>query len=250
MNEDPEWLKLGNQVMWDSVHESLNVTNGLDLGDIQANAMPFMAACHLNACLSLSIDANWKGWHSAAICLLRQCVEALTIIEIGLQNPKYALPLLSDWSTGAKSQGELRKSLEETIWPSRGKGLWEETWTEYFGNLARALQPYAHYSPNLLGWQYVMVEQLDEDYSVVGVGPNTYDALKASRITLLHILVGWTLGRILLDSVRSKTSEDSKGKIARLGMALSESKLLFKGKNWPSQLMPHMMFKPGRSWRD
>jgi len=51
--------------------------------------------------------ANQRGKHSAAICLVRQSVEALTIAEVGLQPKLLAEPLLSEWKEGKKSQGEL-----------------------------------------------------------------------------------------------------------------------------------------------
>jgi len=250
MTDKPKWLALGEELTWIAVREALVTTDHLNLLNLQVKPIPYMSVCHLNACFSLSIDSNKKGWHSAAICLLRQCVETLTIIEIGLQNAKYAEPLLLAWAEGRKSHGELRKSLEEDVWPSYGTGLWDEPWSKYFGNLARAVQPYAHYSPEVQGWQWVNVMQLGENSFLMGIGPQTYDDLKASRITLLHMLVGWTLARILLESNRSDPINQSKHRIVELGNALAQSKLLFKGEDWATQLIPHMWFRQGHSYRD
>lgn len=250
MTDKPKWLVLGDEVIATAVGEAFAATDQLDLPNLQVKPIPFMSVCHLNACLSLSIDSNKKGWHSAAICLLRQCVEALTIIEIGLQDANYSEPQLVAWAEGRESHGELRKSLEKSVWPSYGTGLWYESWSEYFGNLARAVQPYAHYSHELQGWQWATVTQLRERSFVLGIGPQTYDELKASRITLLHVLTGWTLARILLATGRSNLINQCKHQIAELGHALAMSKLLFKGEDWATQLMPHMWFKRGRSYRD
>lgn len=250
MTNKPRWFTLGEELTGTAIRDALTITHDLTIPDLQVKPIPYMSACHLNACLSLSIESNLKGWHSVAVSLLRQSVEALTILEIGLQDSNYAVPLLQAWAEGRKSQGELRKSLAKSIWPSYGTGLWDETWSEYFGNLARAVQPYAHYSPELQGWQWVTVKQLNERSFVLVIGPQTYDELKASRITLLHVLTGWTLARILLATDRSSLIGQYKRHIDELGSALAMSKLLFKGKDWAQQLMPHMWFKPGHSYRD
>jgi hypothetical protein len=84
MGGHPKWLLLGEEVTDEAIAEALRITQHLDLGDLQVKPIPFMAACHLNACLTLSIDGNKRGWHSASICLLRQCVEVLTIVDISL----------------------------------------------------------------------------------------------------------------------------------------------------------------------
>jgi hypothetical protein len=94
------------------------------------------------------------------------------------------------------------------------------------------------------------VRQLTRHSFVVGMGPQTYDALKASRITLLHVLVGWTLARILLANGRSQLINQREDQIHQLGKALGRSKLFFKNEDWATQLIPHMWFKPGSSWRD
>ena len=168
MANKPRWFTLGEELTGTAIREALTITHDLTVPDLQVKPIPYMSACHLNACLSLSIESNLKGWHSVAVSLLLQSVEALTILEIGLQDPNYAVPLLHAWAEGSKSQGELRKSLAKSIWPSYGTGLWDETWSEYFGNLARAVQPYAHYSPELQGWQWVTVKQLNKRSFVLG----------------------------------------------------------------------------------
>jgi len=246
----PKWLALGEEITELAIRECLAVTNNFNPSDLQVQPIPFMSVLHFNACLSLSINANVKGWHSAAICLLRQCVEALSIIEIGLQDTKYAEPMLLDWSEGKKSHGELRKSLSVDVWPSYGSGLWDEKWSEYFTNLAKAVQPYAHYSHETQGWQWVNLQLLSESSFIVGMGPSTYDPLKASRLTLMHILVGWTLTKILLESGKSENINKYRDLIESLRDEVAKSKLLFKGKDWATQFLPIVFFKNGYSFVD
>jgi hypothetical protein len=194
--------------------------------------------------------ANENGKHSVAICLVRQCVEALTIAELGLQDKSYADPLLKAWEVGKKSHGELRASLEKHVWPKYGYGLWEETWSEFFGNLARAVQPYAHYTNELMGWQFQTIAYQGGEEFIGMIGLQTYDPLLATRITLLHMLIGWALGRILLAQGKNPDVLQHRETIQRLGMALSKSKLLLEKRDWGLQLAPHMLFKPGYDWHD
>jgi hypothetical protein len=129
-------------------------------------------------------------------------------------------------------------------------GLWDEPWADFFGNLARAVQPYAHYSPQLLGWQMAFHGYGGGNRFLVKVGPAAYDALKASRIALLHALVIWTLARLLLQNSQLPDVSDLAAAVSALGNALASSKLLFKSKNWADELAPHVLFKPGHDWQD
>jgi hypothetical protein len=74
--------------------------------------IPELALCHHAGCIEAAGYANTRGKHSAAMCLVRQSLEALTVAEIGLQKPAFAASLLDAWKTGKKSQGELRSALE------------------------------------------------------------------------------------------------------------------------------------------
>lgn len=236
--------------MAEVIGEALHVTHELGIPNLQVKYIPYMSVCHLSSCLSSSIDANKQGWHSTALCLMRQCVETLTITDLGLQDPNYSQHLLEDWAEGKKSHGELRKRLEQDIWPSYGRGLWDESWMEFFGNLARSVQPYAHYSRELQEWQWAVVRQNSDTSFIATMGPYTYDALRASRITLLHILAIWALARILLETKSSNSITQKRNSVSELRKALADSKLLFKGKDWATQLMPHVYFKHGHSYID
>ena len=151
--QKPKWLTFTDKLIGPLFPIASGVLDSKKSANMHLSQIPTMALFHLFGCLYASIEANERGQHSVAICLIRQCVEALTLIDLGLQEPSYREPLLEKWETGKKSHGEIRKALEQDIWPNYGHGLWDEPWREYFGNLARAVQPYAHYSPEVMGWQ-------------------------------------------------------------------------------------------------
>src|SRR6202030_483542 len=125
-------------------------------GIMHLDLMPECAAIHLMHCMEASIETNRRGRHAVAISLVRQCVEAMSLIDVGLQGQHYRDTLLEGWSNETKSQGEIRKALERDVWDRYGCGLWTETWGEFFGEFARAVQPYAHDTQLLQGWQFAL----------------------------------------------------------------------------------------------
>jgi hypothetical protein len=64
------------------------------------------------------------------------------------------------------------------------------------------------------------------------------------------MLLTWMLGRLLLAHGRNPDALARAADIRSLGCALAASKLLFPGGDWGAQLAPHMLFKPGHTWRD
>jgi hypothetical protein len=247
--ERPRWFVLGDQLMWPLVGMGCTSARDHRLSTPDLQSLAELAICHHGGCLEASNHANRRGKHSASICLVRQSVEALTIAEIGLQAPSFAEPLLLGWKEGKKSHGELRKALEKDVWPTYGTGLWDESWTEFYGNLARAVQPYAHYTSELQGWQFVTVDYEGGKEFTAMFGLETYDPLQATRITLFHMLLTYMLGRILLSHGGNPEVVSRRAEILELGRALGSSKLLFQRGEWWAQLAPHMLFKPGHDWR-
>ncbi len=171
-------------------------------GNLYLDMIPECAAIHLMHCMETSIDTNRRGRPAVAIALVRHCVEALTLIDVGLQETHYRNSLLEPWSKDTRSQGEIRKALERDIWTRFGHGLWSETWAGFFGEFARAVQPYAHFTQLLQGWQLAsppgqhLSKSVDGNYVfMVQIGLNTYDGLKGTRITLLHCLLAWMMAR-------------------------------------------------------
>lgn len=132
-----------------------------------------------------------------------------------------------------------------------GEGLWDESWSDFYANLSKAIQPYAHYSPQLQGWQWTLIKQESDNRFIMGIGPASYDQLKASRVTLMHTLVGWALARIGLASKLDKEVNGMADEIYQLGKYISNSKLLFQNqKDWALQIMPHVYFKKGHPFEE
>lgn len=164
-----------------------------------------------------------------------------------------AIRFISSAFAGEKekiSHGELRAKLEKDVWPLYGSGLWDEPWRGFFGNLARAVQPYAHYTPQLMYWQFSDLTHRAEDggqhWSLLG--PNTYDPLKASCITLLHSLTVWALGRLLIAS-NDIGAPPIKSLIQEFGTALASSNMLFEKGDWGDQLPANMFFSEEDGWK-
>jgi hypothetical protein len=252
--KNPEWFKQGNLLIWsvaDTAYKFLD--ESMHLSTDQKNAV-FCGIIHYINCLKLSIETNKNGQHAVAICLIRQCVEALTVIELGfLHEYHISTTLIDSWINGSKTSGEIRKQLERDIWHRYGLGLWEESWSNYFGAFCKAIQPYAHYSRELQGWQMALVTntvQGDQDGNYIflaKVGLNTYEANKASRITLLHCLLSWTLGKIITENV---DMPQLKALIINLQHALAASEELCKGKlDWYQQFWAHEFTFSNSSYR-
>jgi hypothetical protein len=76
---------------------------------------------------------------------------------------------------------------------------------------------------------------------IVSVGD--YDAMKASRITALEILVTWTLGRIVSANTARTAGIVGDRDIQELGRALASSEFLVKGADWSLQFWPHVILR-------
>jgi hypothetical protein len=149
---------------------------------------------------------------------------------------------LNDWLHGRKKTGEIRKQLGERVWPSYGYGLWQETWSEFIREFGEALHPYAHYTSALQAWQIALMQDsaIQDDHGnyllIAKVGLDTYDANKATRITLLHVLLSYVLGRVALAN-RSVNGLNSDS-ISALGKAIADSEELFSGRlKWHQQFL-------------
>lgn len=58
--------------------------------------------------------------------------------------------------------------------------MWDEPWSEFYGNLARAVQPYARYTPELQGWQFATTDYEGGTEFTATYGLETYDAMGIS----------------------------------------------------------------------
>jgi len=252
----PGWLSIVQTIdgpVLNGAAEAL-ATSPLMSIDMDIGMIPRAALFHLRGCVETGLWANGQGYHAAALGIFRHSVEALSLIDVGLQPPTFSCEILTRWKAGKKSLGEIRKDLEAKIWPGYGTGLWTEPWADYFSNLARSVQPFAHYTPDLMNWQFFLPQQQPavgssgELLMLTRLDEKANDPVKAARLYLLSAMVVWTLGR-LLRANRADWKEPDGG-IDRLGTAIASSKLLDKGQNWSEQLMGHVFFKPDFSWTD
>lgn len=193
---------------------------------LQIRNAPTLAHWFVLDSLCLANQANRDGMHANALALTRQCIEAISVIELGICGNKGASELLAQWEADSVSAGQVRKWLSVNVWPSYGSGLWNEPWSDFMANLARAVQAYAHYTTQLSQWQYRLhgLWKKDSPELLIEVRPRAYDAQKATRITLYHGILTYALARICMAA--GSVEDEYRSLIVQLGKALGRSKYL------------------------
>ena len=191
--------------------------------------------------------------HANALSLTRQCLEALTVVELGVCGHKDSESILLKWDKDEFTAGKLRAWLEQHVWPMYGSGLWSEPWATFMREFAAALQPYAHYSSKLAQWQVRLVPGVSAENdtsksitALIEVRPRAYDAQKATRITLFHAVLTYALGRIWMSN--HKADAEFGATIARLGAALGKSRYLDgHATDWGQQFWAMLWSKDGNT---
>ncbi len=249
--DTPEWFTLSEEATRETMKRISDAVTNVNL-PLQVQMVPRKAHWFMLDSLYLANLANREGMHANALSNTRQCIEALSILELGLsQNPK-AHDLLLNWEGDKVSSGGLRKWLEANQWNSYGTGLWDESWSMFMGKLARAIQPYAHYSSRLSQWQErnLGLDQSGNNGSdsltaYIEVAPRAYDPQKATRITLYHALLTFALARIWLSA--NPSSDNSFADLTeRLRLALGKSKYLDGHQtDWDNQFWAFLFFRDG-----
>lgn len=245
----PAWFVLSEEVRPLTLERLAESLDRLSL-PLQVRTSPLQAFWFLSNSLYLASEANEKGMHANSLSITRQCIEAISVIELGLSQVPGAEQVLLRWEKEEKSAGELRKWLESNAWPTYGQGLWSEPWSDFMGKLAKAVQRYAHYSTKLAQWQ-MRVREFNRDgeegelHAVVEYGPSNYDPQKATRITLYHALLIFTLARIWLATAgRSDTAFGAL--VDKLRIALGKSAYLDgEGTDWDQQFWSLLFFNDG-----
>lgn len=235
LGTDPTWFIVGIPLLREAIRLAISKLDSMPSSDPNLAIPPNLAIWHFNSAMEASIRSNERGQHSVAIALLRQCLEALSVVELGLIPENVGAPLLQRWTRGRLEAGKLRAELERQVWPRYGEGLWTESWAEFYAELARALQPYSHYGRELMGWQFVTIRQLGNKQAVMKIGPPTHDTEKATRIAVLHILLGYVLGQILSHNHSDIRLSDELSRL-RAELVACEH---FVGRSWAAQLAPH-----------
>jgi len=231
----PEWLRLTNEILH-PLHQRIGASIEDKSLPLNTRMAPLQAAWFYVASMEIADQANRDGLHAVALALTRQCIETLSLIELGLSRRPEREKVLEDWIAGKITPGNLRKWLSKNLWPAYGNGIWQEDWESFMASLANAVQPYAHYTPELSRWQN-RLHHMDtsEGKGIVEFGPKVYDPQKASRITLYHAILSYALSRIWAANFGASDPEFA-ALSARLGRAIGKSRYLDgHGTDWPQQ---------------
>lgn len=237
MTSPPDWFPLAEKATPETMKRIANAVGSLSL-PLQVKNLPMQAHWFILDSLLLANQANREGMHANALSLTRQCLEAISVVEVGLCCHPEAPEILARWDSDQLTPGEVRRWLSENVWATYGCGLWIESWGDFMAKLARAVQPYAHYSSQLAKWQLRLhwMEKTEANWTgVIEFAPRAYDPQKATRITLFHAILTFALARIWIAQSNGADSSFS-SLINRLRIALGKSKYLDGHQtNWDQQ---------------
>lgn len=226
MSKIPEWFALCDPSIEATnrrISESLVDSNR----SFALKIIPQQAHWFINDTLLLANRANREGMHANALAATRQCIEAISIIELGLSESSETDDVLGQWWEGRLTPGQLRRWLSLNLWPGYGCGLWQEPWGDFMARLASAVQAYSHYTPQLAQWQMHLLGRPNEDEPSIlhaRIAPRAYDPQKATRITLYHAIIGYALGRIWAHS--NPDDAEFNAEMNRFRVALGKSEYL------------------------
>lgn len=246
----PEWFLLSEDATSQVMARIAEATQACQMS-IQVRSAPMLAHWFMLDSLLLANQANRDGMHANALSLTRQCLESLSIIELGLCGHSDAEAQLLKWDADSLTPGKLRAWLETNVWPQYGSGLWAEPWSTFMREFAAALQPYAHYSSKLAQWQVRLLPGLGSregspasTTALIELRPRAYDAQKATRITLFHSVLVYVLGRIWMAS--NSADSEFRAIVSRLRAALGKSRYLDgHSTDWGQQFWAMVWSKDG-----
>ena len=224
----PEWFRLSEEATGQVMSRIADAVTANSIS-LQVRFAPRLAHWFMLDSLLLANRANREGMHANALSLTRQCLESLSVIELGMCGHAESEATLMKWDRDDLTAGKLRAWLERNVWPQYGSGIWNEPWSVFMREFAAALQPYAHYGSKLAQWQVRLLPRSMEETSSgttmhAEYRPRAYDAQKATRITLFHGILSYALGRIWM--VRNSDDAEFAALVVRLGVALGKSRYL------------------------
>lgn len=201
--------------------------------------LPRIAASHFAGHFATAGWANRCGLHAVSLGTARQAFEALSVIEVGLLGAAGTEQLLR-WEKGGVTAGGLRKWLETHAWPDYPPGIRGVSWSAFMLDLGRALQPYAHFSPQLLQWNMNVVQAPGGATPwVVAIGPSSYDAARAARIQLLRATLLWALGTVTYRADAELLALQGSNDLGELRQEIERSEWLISS-DWEEVLIPHV----------
>ncbi|MBF3576669.1 hypothetical protein ISF62_14180 [Burkholderia pseudomallei] len=226
----PEWFEILDGTTHQVMQRVASAVSANTMA-LQVKSSPMLAHWFILDTLLLANRANRDGMHANALALTRQCIEAISVVELGICNHPDAEGMLLKWDADRATAGELRKWLQANVWPNYGTGLWTEPWDLFMREFASAIQPYAHYGRNLAQWQLRLHAPIEDANSATGemhalieMRPRAYDPQKATRITLFHALLTYLLGRVWMAS--NPRDSEFAALVGRFGAALGKSRYL------------------------
>ncbi len=226
----PEWFSIGEMATSQVMQRIANSVSANSMSS-QVKLSPMLAYWFICDSLLLANRANKEGMHANALALMRQCVEAMSVVELGICCHPYAESILLKWDDDGITAGKLRCWLQDNVWLNYGVGLWTEPWHVFMREFSAAVQPYAHYGRSLAQWQlrlHGFVEATNNPgvaaHGLVEVRPRAYDPQKATRITLFHALIIYILGRTWMAT--DKKDSGFSILIDNLGTSLGKSRYL------------------------
>lgn len=246
----PEWFLLGEQVTPLIMQRIADAVTANQMCP-QVKHIPMLAHWFISDSLLLANRANRDGMHANAISLLRQCVEGISVIELGICGNLDAESKLLKWEDDGITAGQLRRWLQDNVWIHYGVGLWNESWHVFMREFAAAVQPYAHYGSSLAQWQirlHGFSEETTEkgviERGVIEICPRAYDPQKATRITLFHSIILYIMGRIWM--AQNQRDSEFISLINNLGAALGKSRYLDgHSTDWSQQFWAMMWNRNG-----
>lgn len=207
---------------------------------------PALAAHHLRVSMGTARLTNANGIHAVSLSLTRQAFEALMVIDVGLISTEPARAALARWYAGKISAGELRMWLSENVWAAGSlQGLWHEPWSQFVTQLSRALQPYSHFTPDLLQWNFNQVAPIDRDGKfVVAIGTDHVDQSRVVRLGILRGVLLWMLATMIAQQPDADADEVSSWDLPTLAATLKSSGWLISESDWGENLIPHLLDRP------
>ena len=136
----PEWFTITEEATPQVMQRVAASVSDLPLS-LQIRSAPMLAHWFLLDTLLLSNQANRDGMHANALALTRQCIEAVSIVELGVCGHPDVEPILIKWENDKLSPGKLRAWLESNVWAQYGSGLWTEPWFALYVSLRGRFSP-------------------------------------------------------------------------------------------------------------
>jgi len=253
----------GDPEYWQKTHEPLNLELQLvvrkswvdrpPVKELQLQFIPHYAGKHCLESVRLSRLANEGGAHAVGVGLLRDSIEALSLVALSICHDPEKIRILEQWNEEKLSAGEIRKYLDSKVWPTvKISGLWGESWASFWESLSRSVQPYAHFSPLRMRWhQHVQI--IDGKWHIwVNHPGGDFELYRGARISAFQLLVFWAFAEIVctFDAAPAEQLSNLLSHAHKARQWLSTNEVFFQGDKWEVQLMPFVYPTGPQYWNN